>query len=724
MAERRYSAQTLEMSKKSLDSGVTGTPRRPMLWVFVIAAMLLVVIIAVSLLNEENTGGHESELLPLSPPRSAGRQRVVQMSPPASPSRVYEDEDSNRGSWLLTRSVNPAVNACLDFRAYVCSGYTRAVGGSLEKFVAANTMAAVKAHFLNVTHHSVSQSHDAATKAVVFYQRCLESVQRTATAANAKALANFMDKNGLRFEQSDKAFDLIDKAFELLMRYDLKVFFALDFQLSPWMSPDKRLVRVVASPAFEEWKERRAALSSAAFVKFVKDVLFLCGVGEERITKLTNRMVLTEDHLTRAHVTGRPDDATDYIWRRFQDFYSSRVQADTYKLDLESSNAYRYFHGVAHSLDGSQSSVYLSWHVARHIVGVANLIRGPRSNRVQPKAYCYDQVYGEYKHAVLALYFFKVLNNSRMEEVRKMVRSITIELQKSIMQSLWMPAYIKIKLDRKVRRIRWRLGYPTGLSNWRGVDGFYARHPQPKGTFVEQYLVSRKARMRKLFALLRNGSALEEVEFLYEVPGIKYGPANTVSVPAVALVWPLFYHRGAPELNYGLLGSVLVEGMMRAFDRDNMMVDEKGSPISWSRGGRQLFQKNYRCDDLKKGPHMINKASKQPRSYRHPRLAGTHRHGSGRRPGVSVGAHALFRAYKTAAKLRGRRLRGFEALSGEQLFHVGRCLVACGDPHDATTAGAHLSMHRCNQMARHSAEFAAAFNCGGATSSKGRCDVW
>ncbi|KAK8769685.1 hypothetical protein V5799_013847 [Amblyomma americanum] len=519
---------------------------------------------------------------------------------------VYEDEDSNRGSWLLTRSVNPAVNACLDFHAYVCSGYAGAVGGSLEQFVATNTMTAVKTHFLSTAHLGANQSHDAVTKAVAFYQSCLESLRGAATAANAKALSNFLDKNDLRFEESGTAFDLVDKALELLMRYDLRVFFALDFQFPPWKSSNKRLVRLVASPAFEEWKDRRAALSSSAFVKFVKDVLSLCGVGEERITDLTDTIVVTEDRLIRDHVSGRPDGGTGDTYRRFLDAYSSRVQADSYKLDLESSNAYRYFHGVAHALDGSQSSVYLSWHVARHIVRVANLlIPGPVNNRVDPKAYCYDQVYGEYKHAVLAPYLFKAVNDSRVEEVRKMVRSITMELQKSIMHTLWMPAYIKIKLERKVRRIRWRLGYPAGLSDWTGVDRFYARHPNPNGTFVEHYLGSHKARMRKLFAALRKGTDMEQVEFLHDVPGITYGPLNIVNVPAVALVWPLFYYRGSPELNYGLLGTLLVEGMMRAFGNDDMMVDDQGSPISWSRQGRELFRKNYQCDDPEKDRHAL-----------------------------------------------------------------------------------------------------------------------
>ncbi|KAL3223368.1 hypothetical protein MRX96_027618 [Rhipicephalus microplus] len=99
------------------------------------------------------------------------------------------------------------------------------------------------------------------------------------------------------------------------------------------------------------------------------------------------------------------------------------------------------------------------------------------------------------------------------------------------------------------------------------------------------------------------------------------------------------------------------------------------------------------------------------------------------RPAVSVGAHALFRAYKKAAASfdggRGRSLRGLEALSADQVFHVGRCFLACGDTHDGS-ADPLFAGHRCNRMARQSLEFASAFRCNRASYTPWRslCDLW
>nr|XP_054924770.1 neprilysin-1-like [Dermacentor andersoni]XP_054924771.1 neprilysin-1-like [Dermacentor andersoni]XP_054924772.1 neprilysin-1-like [Dermacentor andersoni] len=401
--------------------------------------------------------------------------------------------------------------------------------------------------------------------------------------------------------------------------------------------------------------------------------------------------------------------------------------ADSYDLDINSSNAARFFLAATRVLDRGQRSVYLSWHVARHVAEVARLVpRHSSKDEVDDaKTYCYDHAYGEYKHAIMAAHLFKFVNESRLQEVRKMVHSLAIEVQNSISRSSWLPAKTRDKLERKVGSIRWRIGYPAGLSEWKGVDEFYSRHPRSTGVFVRDYLEAREARMRAFFATLRSRVAKpEEFDFANDAPGVTYGTPNEVSVPAVALVWPLFNYRGAPELNYGLLGSLLVEAIMRAFGGANMMHDGRGSPIPWSANHRRLFKKKYhRCDNLREGPLLLSQASRRsnarvPTSSRGRDL--------GSRPGVSVGAQALYRAYKSAAASFGSRsVRGFEALRGDQLFHVGRCFLSCGDAHDGV-ADPLFAGHRCNRMARQSSEFAAAFRCDEASwaPAGSRCDFW
>ncbi|KAH6922852.1 hypothetical protein HPB50_019854 [Hyalomma asiaticum] len=727
------------LTEKSLDGSVGGPPPKPMFWVFITAVLLLVGIIAVSLINSEGGYGHESELTAL--PRQADllqldNTAVSVESTATSPRLQYADEDTNNASWLLTRSVNPAVNACLDLHAYVCGGYAGAVGRSLEEYVAANTVTAIKIHFLAVAGHSsrrAKASHDSETKAVAFYNGCMKVSRNRqegpAVPANARALASFLERNNLRFRHAD-GIDLVDKALELLTRYDLQVFFALQVQFFPRTSWKKSFVRVVDSPVFEQWKARKVDLHRADIAKFIENVLSLSGVNERRITDLTDSVRSIEDRVQEARIADeKPDEPTVAAWRRYLYVHTRRAYAGAYDLDVEKSSGARSFRAAARVLDGGQRSVYLSWHVARHVAEVARLV-GLHSGDVEDdaKTYCYDQVYGEYKHAVMAAYLFKFVNESRIQEVRKMVRSITTEVRKSIRRSSWLPAETRVKLEKKVRRMKWRIGYPTGLGKWKGVDEFYGRHPHPTGVFVTDYLGAREARMRAFFAALRGGNVTkhEVFDFANDAPGIVYGTPNKVSVPAVALVRPLFNYRGAPELNYGLLGSLVVEAIMRAFGGADIMDDGHGQRIPWSTNHQRLFREKYRCDDLRGGPRVMSQASQ---SNVHAKTTPSSKpQAKTSRPGVSVGAHALFRAYKKAAATNsggGRSLRGFEALSGDQLFHVGRCFVACGDAHDGSVDPL-FTRHRCNRMARQSSEFASAFRCNGAswTSASSRCDFW
>ncbi|XP_077549852.1 neprilysin-1-like [Haemaphysalis longicornis] len=293
-----------------------------------------------------------------------------------------------------------------------------------------------------------------------------------------------------------------------------------------------------------------------------------------------------------------------------------------------------------------------------------------------------------------------------------MVAGITEEVQQSIQYSYWIPERQRAKLESKVKRMRWKLGYPTGLSNWAGVDRFYSLHPAPTGTFVTDYLDSRRARMHRFFSMLGHEKDPTKYDFTGDSPRVAYSAPNTVSVPAAVMIWPLFNYLGSTELNYGLLGSLLVESMMQAFDRGNFDSDAHGSRIEWSTRERRLFESNYHCDGIGKSLHARRRPSKSSGQRATPVVNET-------RPGVSVGAHSLFRAYKKAAE-GGRSLRGFENLSGDQLFFVGRCLATCGDAHGAAR-GSH---HRCNVMARHSSEFANAFRCEGSSSPKSRCDMW
>ncbi|KAH8031255.1 hypothetical protein HPB51_014467 [Rhipicephalus microplus] len=683
-----------QLSEKTLDGSVGGPPPKPMLWVFVIAMLLLVGIIAVSLVNGESAYRLDSELTAL----------------PRQPNLQLDDVATESAQSLPSRLL--------------CGGYAEAVGHPLEEYVATNTAVAIKRHFLTVAGHSmkgvVRPSHDSVTKAVAYYRSCLKTITEHGpmVTANSRALAAFLERNKLTFRSADGV-DLLGKTLELLTRYDLQVFFALNAHFLPQPSRNKSYVRFVDSPVFREWEARKADLSHDDFAEYVGNVLSRSGVNERRMADLMDSVRSVEDHVKEAR---RADEKfvvqeTTSAWRRHLDVHMGHVYSGAYRLDVESSSGARRLRAAARVLDEGQRSVYLSWHVARHVVEVCRLVSlHSGDSEDDAKAYCYDQAHGEYKHAVMATYLFKIVNGSRIREVRKMVGSIAKEVRKSIRRSSWLPAMTRFALENKVRMIKWRIGYPAGLGDWQGVDDFYVRHPRPTGVFVADYLGVREARMRVFFAAFRgnNVSATEAFDFANEAAGVAYGAPNQVRVPAVALVRPLFNYGGAPELNYGLLGSILLDAIVRAFDRANMMDDGHGFPVPWPPIQRRLFRAKYKSQASKRNARSRTPTSRKGRTRTS-------------RPAVSVGAHALFRAYKKAAASfdGGRSLRGLEALSADQVFHVGRCFLACGDTHDAS-ADPLFAGHRCNRMARQSLEFASAFRCNRAsyTSWRSLCDLW
>lgn len=700
-ATKRDSSLTLELAEKTRDGLVKGQPQSAMLFVVLCATLLLAGVLLVALVPRLDEATSNPGAAPLG---------VSPIDTRSSAMFVYRDEESRSASRLLKNSVNLSVNACVDFHAYVCGGYVSAVQVPLQDFVTANVMVDVKSQFLKAVRSYIPQSHASVAKAVDVFRGCVQCVQGTTAISNANALAGFLFENDLRFDVRNVA--LVGKTLELLLRYDMQLFFALDIKFFPWLSRRSRFVRVVASREFEQWKKQRTAFSEKTFTRFVADVLAASGVGVERVAKLTDTVLSIENSILGKlrGVATKPKDSEAADWKHFLAIYSNGALSGTYKLDLTNSSAARYFHAVTRIVDGVNRSVYISWHTARHLVGFANLLPS-YGGSVDPKTYCYTKVLAEYRHAVLATHLFKAVNNSRLAEVRKMVTSITQEVRQSIQYSYWIPEPQRAKLESKVKKMRWKLGYATGLSNWTGVDQLYSLHPVPTGTFVTDYLNSRKARMQRFFAMLGNEKDPTKYDFTGDSPRITYSAPNTVSVPAAVMIWPLFNYLGATELNYGLLGSLLVENMMRAFGRDNFRSDAHGSHIEWPKRERRLFESNYHCDGLaKKSWHTRKRHSKRSGHRAKPAANDT-------RPGVSVGAHALFRAYKKAAA-GDRSLRGFENLSGDQLFFIGRCLAACGD------SVARKSYHRCNVMARHSSEFAHAFRCGDWSSPKGRCDMW
>ncbi|XP_037529008.2 uncharacterized protein LOC119406340 [Rhipicephalus sanguineus] len=249
------------------------------------------------------------------------------------------------------------------------------------------------------------------------------------------------------------------------------------------------------------------------------------------------------------------------------------------------------------------------------------------------------------------------------------------------------------------------LGYAPRLDHWTGLDRFYKGYPTATGVFAADYLTARQERMRRFLESLHDDHDVHTRFAYVEQPQSEptyVASQNRVALPAASMLPPMFDERSPPAVNYGLLGSVLLRAMARVAINVAEIKHEEAERVAWSGGIVKQFVGRLTCRQMSAG--VENDA---------PRL-----------PSVSVGGHALLRAYRDAAAhdVRRRSLPTAERKRRSRLFFLSRCLLFCADDHSTASNSAN---HRCNVMAHRSSEFAEAFGCPGwRNRTRDRCDVW
>ncbi|KAG0411167.1 hypothetical protein HPB47_011733 [Ixodes persulcatus] len=242
----------------------------------------------------------------------------------------------------------------------------------------------------------------------------------------------------------------------------------------------------------------------------------------------------------------------------------------------------------------------------------------------------------------------------------------------------------------------WKLGFAAGLSSWNGIDRYYSRYPVPRGSFLDAYLATSQAYARQQLTLRPyRFSDFANADLESDKPSVFYGGPNTISIAAAAMVSTFFDVSEQSALNFGVLGSIVTRQLMRAFHHENRRYDDQGYLFTWSEPEEMKFMNRWNCRQNMRPGLPYDDAE----------------------PTVSIGAHALFRAYKKAAAGR------FDVASGgfnsDQMFFVSRCYVYCGYRHIDTP-------HECAVLAQDSPEFAKAFNCpkGSPMNPENKCDLW
>ncbi|XP_077547830.1 uncharacterized protein LOC144160097 [Haemaphysalis longicornis] len=160
-----------------------------------------------------------------------------------------------------------------------------------------------------------------------------------------------------------------------------------------------------------------------------------------------------------------------------------------------------------------------------------------------------------------------------------MVRAASRELVVSISRTPWLPHHVRTSFEEEVRRMRWTLGSVLRLESWSDVDRFYRHHPFATGIFGTGYMSARWKHVRRYLESLNSQDADYRFAFAeFNPKPACVAPNVTVVLSALSLLHPLLNLRDAPEVNYGLLGSVMLQTMLHAFDEVNVLDNATWEP--------------------------------------------------------------------------------------------------------------------------------------------------
>ncbi|KAK8781015.1 hypothetical protein V5799_017645 [Amblyomma americanum] len=527
---------------------------------------------------------------------TVARTKKTKKKPKTSGSKPHRRESEGRlVSRLLEDSVDDGADPCFDLRAHVCSGYGASSvleGRPLEERAAEEVQRGVAESFRRaVRSPKLLAQHVSLRKAAGFYRSCVDTNPRN--PKNVKAIAAFFKHNDLPLlkdaDEGSAGPDFLDKTIELQLRYDLRLFFELKADAFPGPGEGTRFIRVAPNAEFADLKKRRAAMKTRREQgHFAKGVLLSCGVDGHRAKDLASRIwTLEKKLLVKTSGDGTDDDdSVEESWKTSLEAHSSGAFMADFELDISSEAAAFFNHMRSRQgVSDSGRALFIAWEACRRLVNVSSPAIGHASR-------CLALTNADYGHVVRAPYLFSVLTESRLAHVKTMIGNVVREVIASISNTVWVPHSVRVSMEKKVRRMRWMLGYAPRLDHWSGLDRFYRGYPSATGVFAADYLGSRQERMRRYLESLHSQDTDSRLAFQQPPAEPTYTAPNRVALPAASMLPPLFDPRGLAEFNYGLLGSVLLRAMMRAFDGENVEYDG-ADRVAWSPGRLKEFNERW-----------------------------------------------------------------------------------------------------------------------------------
>ncbi|CAN8005045.1 unnamed protein product, partial [Ixodes hexagonus] len=638
--------------------------------------------------------------------------------------------DCQKLAWLFHQAIDTQENPCDSFYHYVCGSVLRRYGP--HRYSTVSEMGenlTVAFHTSLIEAEPPRRNQSAFYKAASFYQSCLR--RSDAEDRNRAVLEKFLEANDLRFH-GGRTFDSVRVLVQLLFGANINFLFRVE--LDRTISNNRYVLSLSTSPEFKSWMHVRGELIDHGdeYDEYITAVLAVIGFTQEPELHDTVTQIKTLEDTVINLTYGSTSDKKDYFlplselptWfdmnHKESKLWSKRLSAYTlgrtpgdYKIRGPVRN-FLLLRFLLKNTSSEQFRIYATWEVLRLLSNVSGLIKGQGSVE-SADWYCYKETRKLFAHAVALHTFFPVVNESRLVNINTMVDNIVGRLDQTIGRSEWLQGPSLRKTLDKLHRINLQLAYPGGLDTAEGLEEYYRGVPDVTGPYLDAYLKSSAATMRRLISFISQPTANpRNIEFeTRKVNAYYFHSGEFALFPAAILVPPTFNYGAPPEINYGSLGRIISHEFMHALDR------------SWINSIRARSHSFFLSVDmeqayLSKSQCLLSSTSRQPKGVRMPQswmpeFLADH-----------MGQSALIEAYRRLNTEPAPIIKALERFTGDQLFFISSCLFLCSSYKSGPPGSHPPSVDRCNVPLKHSPEFAKAFSCpsGSPMNPTNKCSFW
>ncbi|KAH9381023.1 hypothetical protein HPB48_008237 [Haemaphysalis longicornis] len=302
------------------------------------------------------------------------------------------------------------------------------------------------------------------------------------------------------------------------------------------------------------------------------------------------------------------------------------------------------------------------------------------------KKSCLDNVQSFFGLVVSARHLYARYNDTVRKKLDTFYESVRGQAVTDVKAAGWIQDSIKEKVITKIQDMGFNAMPEESFFSKIALANLYRDFSTTSGSFMRNYISVARAYRQvighesfvSVYSKRLGGGAPSRYNYYYNIAFMSLG----------ALEPPLFYLDGTLAIRYGAVGTLIAECMVRSFDKQGILVNDRGEQEPWW-GSTTDYDKVVNCDMFR----------------------GTGKSGSDRDKAalfpLAPALSASFRAYRAAIqKIKGDpdqlRLKGLEDYSDDQVFFMTYCLMRCN------TGG---KEHMCNIPVRNTKMFATVFQC-------------